>query len=336
MSKKSRLAIAASVGIVASLAGFTGTAAADGPAITRTPWEMYVPPAPYGSLGFGLAYHGAPSAYQFASIPAIGDAGWQPAPDPDVIGFDGRVAGYGGGEASRLYGYPCLEAVDYTYFQTVVGVPTGGTVDTFTVDFAGIDDGARITIFNSAYPAGIVVPGSYVYLGGSGTADLADYVTTGQNRVVVTQVDDCAVGNILSEASIVLNGTVVPQVSYVWDRFLQPINDTAHQVAADRSVFKAGSTVPVKFQLELADGTPVQSAVPPVFLTPEKGAAMSADVDESLYSATGTPGNEFRYDPVGAQYVYNWKTSSKDAGYWWRIGALLPDGSKHYVTIGLR
>ena len=57
-------------------------------------------------------------------------------------------------------------------------------------------------------------------------------------------------------------------VTYRFDGFLQPINDTAHQIGTSTSVFKAGSTVPVKFQLKNAAGSVVQSATAPVWLTP--------------------------------------------------------------------
>ena len=43
------------------------------------------------------------------------------------------------------------------------------------------------------------------------------------------------------------------KVVYRFDGFLQPINDTAHQVGTSTSVFKAGSTVPAKLQLKKAD-----------------------------------------------------------------------------------
>jgi hypothetical protein len=100
---------------------------------------------------------------------------------------------------SRLPG--CMTNVDFTLFQTFVDIPLGTTLNTFTVTMSGMDDGARITIFNSLYPSGLVVPGSYVYLGGSGTSNLAPYVAEGEtNRVVITQMDDCAVGNNLQSA----------------------------------------------------------------------------------------------------------------------------------------
>jgi hypothetical protein len=122
------------------------------------------------------------------------------------------------------------------------------------------------------------------------------------------------------------------KVIYRFDGFLQPINDTAHQVGTSTSVFKAGSTVPVKFQLKKADGTVVQANTTPVWLTPIKGASMTIPVDESLYTVSADSGNTYRSD--GQQYIYNWKTGA--GGYYYRIGVTLDDGQSHYVNIGLR
>ena len=105
----------------------------------------------------------------------------------------------------------CLNSADFTYFQTFVDVPVGTVITDFRITFSGaIDDGARITIFNSTYPGGLVVPGSYVFLNGSGTTDLSSFVAIGErNRVVVTQVDDCATGNNLEVGRVALNGGVL-------------------------------------------------------------------------------------------------------------------------------
>ena len=35
------------------------------------------------------------------------------------------------------------------------------------------------------------------------------------------------------------------QVTYRWSGFLQPVNDTAHEIGTGTSVFNAGSTVPM-------------------------------------------------------------------------------------------
>jgi len=122
------------------------------------------------------------------------------------------------------------------------------------------------------------------------------------------------------------------KVVYKFDGFLQPINDTAHQVGTSTSVFKAGSTIPVKFQVKKADGTAVQSATAPVWLTPVKGGAMSLPVDETVQTVTADSGSTFKYDT--GQYIYNWKTVT--GGYYYQIGVRLDDGQTYYVNIGLR
>ncbi len=124
------------------------------------------------------------------------------------------------------------------------------------------------------------------------------------------------------------------KVVYRWDGFLQPINDTAHQVGTSISIFKAGSTIPVKFQLKKADGTVVQANTAPVWFVPVKGAAMSMPVDDSAPTATADSGTTYKYDSTAQQYIYNWKTGT--GGSYWRIGVTLDDGQTYYVNIGLR
>lgn len=123
-------------------------------------------------------------------------------------------------------------------------------------------------------------------------------------------------------------------VVYGFSGFLQPINDTAHQVGASTSIFKAGSTVPVKLQLRRSDGTLVQAAVVPTWLTPVKGTSTSAPVDESVYTTNPDSGTSFRYDATGQHYVYNYRTGT--GGSYWRIGVRLDDGRTYYANIGLR
>jgi hypothetical protein len=199
--------VPALVGALLALAPIAPASAVT-PTVTRTPWQMHIDPSPHGDLGYSLPHHGHVSAYAFANVPSETASSWQSAPDPEVIGFDGRVPGFGGGNASRLWS--CMNVVDYTYFQTIVTIPQGVTVSQFSVSFNGIDDGARISVYNTDHPTGLVVAGSYVYLGGSATSDLSQHLVTGSNRVVITQVDDCRTGNNLSEARIVVNNSFVP------------------------------------------------------------------------------------------------------------------------------
>jgi hypothetical protein len=136
----------------------------------------------------------------------------------------------------------------------------------------------------------------------------------------------------LDKAGNKVTQTGTYKVTYRFEGFLQPINDTAHQVGTATSVFKAGSTVPVKFHLRKADGTLVQSSTAPVWLTPVKGVAMSMPVDEAAVTVSADSGTTFRSD--GGQYIYNWKTGT--GGNYWQIGVKLDDGQIYYVNIGLR
>ena len=186
---------------------FLTVSAASLSAQTRTPWEQHDGLEVTGANPLGLvkftcspAIHGDICEYDDATIPGGADPGWGPAPDGLIIGFS---------IPSRVCSAPvsCFTYGDFTYFQTFVDIPATVVVTTFTIDFSGMDDGSRVSIFNSTYPSGFVVPGSYVFLGGSGTTDLSALVVSGEiNRVVITQVDDCCSENNLRSAIVVLNG----------------------------------------------------------------------------------------------------------------------------------
>src|SRR5215213_210650 len=77
------------------------------------------------------------------------------------------------------------------------------------------------------------------------------------------------------------------KVLYAWSGFLQPINDTAHDLGKGVSVFKGGSTVPVKFQLRNAAGQVVQGDNVQ-WMVPAKGSRITAGVDDSQYQAPAT------------------------------------------------
>jgi hypothetical protein len=125
------------------------------------------------------------------------------------------------------------------------------------------------------------------------------------------------------------------RVIYRWDGFLQPINDTAHQVGTATSVFKAGSTMPAKFQLKKADGTVVKAVVAPEWLAPKQLTAMTVPVNDTATAASADSGTAFTYDTSGSQYQYNWKTPGT-GGNWYSVGVKLDDGQIYTVTIGLK
>ncbi|MBK8285907.1 MAG: hypothetical protein IPK97_14115 [Ahniella sp.] len=171
--------------------------------VSRTPWQMNQGEGVIKNLKVDRAK--LSEVFDRATIPAEG-AGWAPAPNTDTIGF-------GSDSASQIdeAGGTCDTALDFTYFQTFVNVPSGTTVDEFKIIFSGMDDASRITVFNTNHPTGLVVEGSYVtkVAGIGGTSDLKDLMAAGSNRVVITQVDWCPSGNKLQSAKVELNGSMV-------------------------------------------------------------------------------------------------------------------------------
>jgi len=68
------------------------------------------------------------------------------------------------------------------------------------------------------------------------------------------------------------------------------------------SVFKAGSTVPVKFALT---GACAGSLVATLSAT-KVGSSVVGAVNEAVSTSVATSGNQFRY--TGGQYLFNWST----------------------------
>ncbi len=125
-------------------------------------------------------------------------------------------------------------------------------------------------------------------------------------------------------------------IVYKWSGFNQPINDTVYNPGQSMSVFKGGSTIPVKFQLKNSNGTPVQSSTSPQWLTPQKLNALTATTTELLYTDPAHTGTTYAWDTTDKQYHYNWKTKEVTPGYWYRIFAKLDDGTVQSVIVGLR
>ncbi len=161
-----------------------------------TPWQIHMGEGPR-CWGRTFSTHGDTGEYAFASIPPELDAGWRPHTPPN-ISFD---------DPSTLCGVcECRAGGDFTYFQTNFYVPPTLAVTSMRVTIENVDDGVSVAVFNTRYPAGIVDPGAFAFLGGGSTADLARYVVTGRNRVVLTHVDDCCMVRRIANATISLNG----------------------------------------------------------------------------------------------------------------------------------
>lgn len=207
---------------------------------------------------------------------------------------------------------------------------SGIKVDTVApvVTIGGVRDGAIYTV--GAVPAATASATD----GTSGLAAPATGTRTGGTANGVGTFTYTATAT--DKAGNVGTATVTYRVLYGYGTtlFLQPVNDTAHQTGVATSVFNAGQTIPMKFQLKNAAGQVIQAGSAPKWLTPVKGSATTAAVNESAYPATETVGGTYTWD--GTQYQYNWKTDKTQAGSYWRVGVTLDDGQTYYVNIALR
>ncbi|HEU0296751.1 MAG TPA: PxKF domain-containing protein, partial [Anaerolineales bacterium] len=209
--------------------------------------------------------------------------------------------------------------------------------------------GQTLTILSDTTPPTLAptVSPNPVYLNGTATAsaNATDDTGSGIASQSCGPIDTSTVGThsvtctATDHAGNTATATVDYQVIYRFDGFLQPINDTGHSQVCNLpcpvSIFKGGSTVPVKFQLKDANGNIVQSTSLPVWVTPQQGNPTSAPVGESIFTDPASSGANYQWDG-SSKYVYNWGTQGFASGYYWRIGMTLDDGMTYYVIIGLR
>jgi hypothetical protein len=231
--------------------------------------------------------------------------------------------------ANQSVGGTAVDRADNSTSTAVSGINIDSVGPTITS--TSVTNGAIYTLGDPSIPAG--QQSCTAADGGSGVASCTMSVTGGLAKGVGTfsftaTAKDNAGNTTTQQGSY--------RVIYKWVGFSQPINDTAHQIDLSVSMFKAASTVPAKFQLERADGSVVQANKAPLWLTPVKGSATTAAVDESAYADPATTGSAYRYDATAQQYIYNWGTAKNQAGYYWRVGVTLDDGQTYYVNLGLR
>lgn len=120
--------------------------------------------------------------------------------------------------------------------------------------------------------------------------------------------------------------TFTVSVTAAWSGVLQPVN------ADGSSIFKLGSTVPVKFLLTGASAG--ISNLPARLYLQRLGAGAPGGVLEAISTSNATTGNLFRNDGT-SQYIFNLATKTLSAGtYQLRID--LGDGVLRTVNISLR
>ena len=191
-----------------------------------------------------------------------------------------------------------------------------------TVSVKGVADGATYTLGN------VPAAGCHAYDGLSGLRSACKGVRTGGNANGVGQFTYAASGIDKAGNARVVKATY--RVVYRFDGFLAPLNNPPSGV----SVFKAGSTAPVGFTVKRANGTVVTPVSKPVWVVPVRGSRTSLPVNEAVSNAKGSSGSAFTWK--NNRWQYDWSTKGVTAGYLYRIGVRLDDGTTHYLNVGLR
>lgn len=123
------------------------------------------------------------------------------------------------------------------------------------------------------------------------------------------------------------SGSFTVAVAYSRSGVLPPIDPDGS------SVFRLGSTVPVKFQLT-GDSAGISDAVARLsYGKVSDDVVGNVNVAESTSSAT--TGNLFRYDAASNEYIFNWSTKDLTAGTY-QLAIDLGDGVARTVRLGLR
>jgi hypothetical protein len=190
---------------------------------------------------------------------------------------------------------------------------------------------AKTKFFGAADPALTYTIASGTLVGGDGfTGSLVRAPGEGVGTYPITQGTLALSPNY---ALTVLPATLSIQYNTTAGRvFLQPINLTT-----PRSAFRLGSTIPVKFQLFMPDGTtPVAVARATIAVT-RISSSTSTPINEEVVSAAADVGTSFRYDASAGQYIYNLATSSwMSTPGTYRIAARLDDRTEVVGTVEVR
>jgi len=176
-----------------------------------------------------------------------------------------------------------------------------------TLIFSASDSLSGLASMNATLNGNPVTSGNNITLSHPGT-----------NTFTLTATD--AAGNTATQ-------TATFSVLYNFSGFMPPISNDGS------SVFKLGSTVPVKFQLTGAGGAGVSTAVAHLTVQMLSNGIPIGDPIDATATGSSDAGDLFRYD--GAQYIYNLSTKPLTKGLW-QLQVLLDDGTVHTVTIGTK
>ena len=337
--------------------------------VLHSPLKLSVTDGTGHEVGEGIETIPGSSYTRYGEVQVI----WVPAGVAATLHLDGEAEGVFTLEVDEFVGDTSVASLDFVGVPTTASTIASimfldgsiANADDLAIDYNGdgtIDQSLvpqengvvappkaplTITAASSSIPLGTALPTlSYTIGGFPGSETLAASDITGEAMCTTTATSTspagkypitCVVGTLTSDYysfDTFVAGTLT--ITYKWTGFLQPIDDPAVQVGATPSIFKAGSTVPVKFVLKNAAGALTAAQSLPQWLAPVREGPLAGSVDESVSTEPTTDGALFRYDEVSKQYIYNWKTKGMTPGYWYRISTQLDDGTIRSVRVGLK
>jgi hypothetical protein len=222
--------------------------------------------------------------------------------------------------------------------------PIGETVVTFTAE----DDFGnkayrtfKVKVQDTTAPT-LVLPADITVVATSASGNVVTYPAPTATDIVdgsITPTSNPASGSLFPVGTTTVNvsatdnhnnttsGSFKVNVIYSWSNLLQPIN------ADGTSIFKLGSTIPVKFRLTGASAG-ITNANAKLYVAKVSDGIAGVEAEAVSTSAADT-GNAFRYDATGGQYIFNLSTRLLSQGtYQLRID--LGDGASHTVIISLK
>jgi hypothetical protein len=197
--------------------------------------------------------------------------------------------------------------IDKNLPQITINTPANGGVyilnQTLVADWSSADSLSGLASATGTLPSGAAI----------------DTSTVGLKTFTVTATDN---------ASNTATQTASYTISYNFPGILPPVRTDGS------SIFKLGSTVPVKFRIADANGNYVSIAV--ANLTYQKITDdILGTIEEAVSTSEANEGNTFRYDSADNLYIFNLGTNGMTAGTY-QLNINLDDGTVHTVRISLR
>lgn len=226
-----------------------------------------------------------------------------------------------------------LNAANHTFIENgsfdFVAADDVGNVTTKTVNITNIDkekpviyiitpiDGTTYTLNQKVlanWSATDTLSGITSANGTVTGGEAIDTSSVGSNVFTVTASDKA--GNITTK-------TVTYKVIYAFGGILQPLDSSGS------NTFKAGSTIPIKFQLKDANNKYLTNVSAKIFYTKISNGSSSAEQD-GVSSGSSNSDNKFRCD--GNQYIFNLSTKGWATGTY-QLTIKLDDGTSYTVQI---